>query len=76
MVKAGVFNANKPQNKSVAEAVTRIGGAHAVASIMGVSSTAVLHWIYRNCPAERCVELERLSGVPREQLRPDIFSRD
>lgn len=76
MAKAGTFNANKPQNKAVADAVTRVGGAHAVAMIMNVSSTAVLHWIYRNCPAERCVELEKISGIPREELRPDIFSRE
>lgn len=73
MAYPGVFEANKPKNKAVARAVASLGGAHATAQQLNVSSTAVLHWIYRRCPAERCVDLEKLTGVPRSTMRPDIF---
>ena len=42
---------------------------------MGVSRPTVSNW-FRGVmliPAERLIELERVSGIPREQLRPDLY---
>ncbi len=38
---------------------------------LGLDGSAV--WRWKKVPAERCAEIERLYGVPRAILRPDIF---
>lgn len=37
----------------------------------GISSQAVSQW--RRVPAERVIEVERVSGISREELRPDLY---
>lgn len=39
----------------------------------GRTYEAVRQWETRRMPAEFVLRLEALSGVPREELRPDIF---
>jgi DNA-binding transcriptional regulator YdaS (Cro superfamily) len=47
------------------------GGAKALAHLLGVNRQAVDKW--RHVPAERIVQIERLTGVPRAILRPDLY---
>lgn len=42
---------------------------------LGISHGAVRQW-QGHCPAERVVEVERITGIPREALRPDLFRRN
>lgn len=42
-----------------------------VARGLGLRSSAVAVWV--RVPAERVVEVERITGIPREQLRPDLY---
>jgi DNA-binding transcriptional regulator YdaS (Cro superfamily) len=42
-----------------------------VAHGLGLTRAAVVKW--RDIPAERVVEIERITGIPRELLRPDLF---
>lgn len=44
-----------------------------VAHGLGLTRAAVLKW--QQVPAERVVEIERITGIPREKLRPDLFRR-
>jgi len=44
-----------------------------VAKALGISRQAVGQWFKGEIPAERVLELERLTGVPRYELRPDIY---
>lgn len=74
-MRRATFEAHGKKNSGVIEAVEILGGARAAAAKLGVSSTAVLKWIYFSCPAARAVELERLTDVPRERMRPDLFDR-
>jgi DNA-binding transcriptional regulator YdaS (Cro superfamily) len=37
---------------------------------LGLTRAAVLKW--KQVPAERLVDIERITGIPRHQLRPDI----
>lgn len=54
-------------------AVRGAGGVTKLARALGISHQAVLKW--RRLPAERVLEVERLSGVSRHELRPDIYPR-
>ncbi len=38
---------------------------------LGITHGAVNQW--RRIPAERVADVERLTGIPRERQRPDIF---
>jgi len=44
-----------------------------VAREAGVKRAAVSKWSKRGIPAERVLDVERITGIPREQLRPDIY---
>ena len=44
-----------------------------VARGLGMTRAAVTRWT--KVPAEYVVEIERISGIPREALRPDLYIR-
>lgn len=54
------------------EAIRRVGGVRAMARALGnISVQAVSNW--RACPPTRVLDVERVSGVSRHRLRPDVF---
>lgn len=53
------------------EAVMKFGGLSAMARHFNLTPWAVSKWKMR-VPAERCPELEKLTGIRCERLRPDI----
>jgi len=49
-----------------------VGGASKLAELLGVSAQVVSNWKSRGAvPFDRCVGIERLTGVRRWDLRPD-----
>ncbi len=52
-------------------AIMRIGGAKALADQLGISRQAIEQW--RRVPPERVLDVERITGVSRYALRPDIY---
>ena len=54
-------------------AIRWAGSKSALASAVGVYPNAVAHWIEKGVPAARCLELERLTAIPRERLNPAIY---
>jgi len=49
------------------------GGASAIARHLGLTPQAVLQW--KSVPPERVLDVERLTGVSRYDLRPDVFGQ-
>lgn len=47
------------------------GGNVGIGRALKISGQAVSQW--RRVPAERVLDVEKLSGVPRHELRPDIY---
>jgi DNA-binding transcriptional regulator YdaS (Cro superfamily) len=45
-----------------------------VARGLGITRAAVVKW--DKVPAERVVEIERITGIRRELLRPDLYQRE
>lgn len=60
--------ANEDEISSLIEAA---GGPSAVGRGLGISPQAVGQW--RKVPAERVLAFERISGIPRSRIRPDIY---
>jgi DNA-binding transcriptional regulator YdaS (Cro superfamily) len=49
---------------------SRRGLSAQIARELGVNSGAVAQW--DRIPAERVVDIERITGIPRHMLRPDL----
>ena len=56
------------------ESIRRAGGMTAFARSIGLTRSAVYQW-RRRIPAERVIDVEAVTGIPRERLRPDLFGR-
>lgn len=52
-------------------AVRVVGGQAKFARLIGVTAQAVSQW--DEVPPLRVLEVERVSGVPRHELRPDLY---
>lgn len=61
------------------ELIARAGGSQsALARALEVSQPTVWHWLRssKRLPAEYVLTAERLYGVSRHDLRPDVYPRD
>ncbi len=61
--------------EALAEAVRRAGTLAALGAMLEprCSGQAISQW--RTVAAERAVQIERVTGVPRWSLRPDLWDR-
>lgn len=56
------------------KAIRIAGGTAGLGRELGVSQAAVARWkSIDRIPVERVLQVERLTGVPRTELRPDIY---
>lgn len=53
------------------EARSILGNTESAAKAIGISRAGVSQW--KICPTERCLLIEKLTGVSRYRLRPDIY---
>jgi len=53
------------------KAIELAGGHAALARSLGISSAAISQW--QACPPLRVLKVEAASGVPRHELRPDLY---
>lgn len=60
------------QSDPIQLAAEKVGGIVKLSLALGLSRGAVSQWT--RVPAERVLEVERVSGVPREILRPDLYT--
>lgn len=44
-----------------------------MADVFGINRTTLWRWEKGRVPAERVIEIERVTGIGRAELRPDIF---
>jgi DNA-binding transcriptional regulator YdaS (Cro superfamily) len=61
-------------DKPLRDAVRKIGGIRATARALDLYHQTVMRW--KKVPPMRVLEIERLSGVSRELLRPDLYPPD
>lgn len=55
-------------------AIKAAGTQQALAEALGIRSASISEWKTRGrIPAERVLDVERVTGVSRHDLRPDIF---
>lgn len=60
--------------QSVSDIIKTTGGVTKIACELGVPVATVSSWGLRNqVPATRVLDFERITGVPRHEIRPDIY---
>jgi DNA-binding transcriptional regulator YdaS (Cro superfamily) len=57
--------------RGVRRAIEAAEGHRRLAHLLGISHQAIGGW--DRIPAERLLDIEVLTGVPREVLRPDLY---
>lgn len=62
-----------PVELIIEEAAYRNGGQVGLAKALGVSAQAITKWKDSRVPAERVLDFERVTGIPRHRIRPDIY---
>lgn len=59
------------RDKALLEAIELAGGPAKLGALVKCSSQAVSQW--PRCPVGRVLQIERLTGISRHRLRPDIY---
>lgn len=59
--------------KLIEEAAECIGGQKELAEALGVSPQAVAKWKKSRIPAERVLDIERVTSISKSRLRPDLY---
>jgi DNA-binding transcriptional regulator YdaS (Cro superfamily) len=61
-------------SKSALERIGETRGLKAeISRALGITTAAVTLW--KRIPAEHCPIVEKITGIPRIQLRPDVYGR-
>ncbi|QCM05133.1 helix-turn-helix domain-containing protein [Agrobacterium tumefaciens] len=65
----------KTQSNIVDRIVSELGGLTKTAAALGLENPSVVaNWRTRGqVPYQRVVDIERLTGISRHELRPDVF---
>lgn len=69
--------AKTPQHAALEEAVRIAGSASRLSLRIGMNQHAVDYWLksHKRVPGDYVVLVERVTGIQRETLRPDLFIR-
>lgn len=62
------------RTQALERALDRAGGVAKLAEALGITSQAISQW--RQVPHERVLAVEKITGIPRYELRPDLYPRD
>lgn len=65
------LSAMKDRKSALKRAIDAVGGLSGLAEPLGITEQAVSQW--DDVPPKRVLDVERISGVPRYELRPDLY---
>lgn len=69
LANGGMFMSPTPLERAILAA----GSGKALAELLGVTPMAVSYWKARGIPARHAIRIETVTGVPRQELRPDLY---
>lgn len=74
----GIYLQPMAKKSPLSKAIEVAGGQSALGRLIGVRQQAIYSWVHGTgrAPAERVLAIEKATGVPRHELRPDIYPRE
>lgn len=63
-----------PSQTPIDQAVRHVGTDAELARLLGITRSAVSQWRTNGIPAKRAAEIERITGVSRKILCPEVFA--
>jgi hypothetical protein len=64
----------KIMDRAIRAAVDKAGGWRPLARELGIKAQSLQNW--RRIPPTRVLQIEKITGLPRTFLRPDIYPKD
>ena len=61
----------KEREKGLRLAIEAAGGVRPLARLLGIAPSSLLEWW--RVPAHRILQIEAVTDIPREKLRPDLY---
>jgi DNA-binding transcriptional regulator YdaS (Cro superfamily) len=71
-IRAMASQTRRRRSRVVNRVIKAAGGVNALAQGLGISPPAISFWD-RGVPVRRVIAVERLTGISRYELRPDIY---
>lgn len=65
----------KKLNQGVLDAIRAVGSQFKLAELLDVSQPAVWHFLHEGISGERAIQIEKVTGVAKEKIRPDLFEK-
>jgi DNA-binding transcriptional regulator YdaS (Cro superfamily) len=62
-----------PRTAGLIAAIEAAGGIRALARALGLAHPSVLRWT--EVPTRYLLQIEQITGVPREKLRPELYRK-
>jgi hypothetical protein len=66
-------NSNISAQVAATRAIATFPSVVAMASEFGVNRVTIYYWKKHGVPVKQCLKMERLTGIPKEQLQPEFF---
>ena len=63
----------KSMDPGLLAAIKAVGTRYRLAVLLGIHPSSVLKW--HRVPIGRVLQVEEVTGVPREKLRPELYRR-
>jgi DNA-binding transcriptional regulator YdaS (Cro superfamily) len=63
--------AKRITDSGLRKAIKAVGTRYQLAKLLGLKPASIQGW--DRIPYERIVEVEKITGVPREELRPELY---
>ena len=60
------------RSEALKRAIKSAGSVSGLAEKLGISTQAV--WQWKDIPLGRIADVHRVTGIPHEELRPDVFT--
>lgn len=74
MIYFPLMKSKKHRDEGLKEAIAAVKRAAHLASALGITAQAINGW--ERVPHTRVLEVEKITGVPRHRLRPDLYPLD
>jgi DNA-binding transcriptional regulator YdaS (Cro superfamily) len=58
----------------IERAAAAVGSKSELARLIGVAYQSIQQW--SRIPAERVLKIEKVTGIPRHELRPDLYPKE